>query len=107
MRSCDGKSNCRVPCLFVKAAGLALVIVGALLALIFIPLRMWLALLGAALAALILFINPVEDAYYYLGGLLDIGLTVWSAIELIRQHNLLASREIPVFTRKRGGDWNA
>jgi|GEM_PF-997394 hypothetical protein len=67
----------------------------------------WRTLLGAALAALILFINPVEDAYYYLGGLLDIGLTVWSAIELIRQHNLLASREIPVFTRKRGGDWNA
>ena len=27
MRSCDGKSNCRVPCLFVKAAGLTLVIV--------------------------------------------------------------------------------
>ncbi len=51
MRSCDGKSNCRVPCLFVKAAGLTLVIVGALLALIFIPLRMWMALLGVALAA--------------------------------------------------------
>ena len=53
MRSCERKSTlgCRVPCALVKVAGVVLTLTGALLALIFIPMRMWLALLGVALAA--------------------------------------------------------
>ena len=53
MRSCERSTGfgCRVPCALVKGAGMALVAVGVLLALVFIPIRMWLALLGVALAA--------------------------------------------------------
>ena len=51
MRSCEKKSafGCAVPCFMVKVAGVALAVVGLFLALIFIPMRMWLALLGVAL----------------------------------------------------------
>ena len=53
MRSCgkSAGSGCRVPCAMVKLAGIVLIASGALLALIFIPIRLWLALLGLALAA--------------------------------------------------------
>ena len=53
MRSCEKKSglNCRVPCFLVKIAGVVLIAVGLLLALIFIPLWLWLVILGAALVA--------------------------------------------------------
>lgn len=52
MRSCERKPGfgCSVPCFVVKIAGAALVVIGALLALIFIPIRLWMALLGVALA---------------------------------------------------------
>ena len=40
-----------MPCFLVRICGAALAVAGALLALIFIPIRMWLALLGVGLAA--------------------------------------------------------
>lgn len=64
---------------------------------------LWRTLLGSALAAAVLFWSPVQDEFYYAAGVLDLLLAVWSALDLIRQHNLLCSREIPAFTRKRGG----
>jgi len=53
MRSCERFSGpgCRVPCFLTKTAGVALAAVGGLLVLIFIPIRMWLALLGLLLLA--------------------------------------------------------
>ena len=53
MRVCEKSAGfgCRVPCGLVKLAGVVLIAAGALLALIFIPIRLWLALLGVALAA--------------------------------------------------------
>ena len=53
MRTCEksGGFGCRVPCALVRLAGAVLIAAGALLALIFIPIRLWLALLGVALAA--------------------------------------------------------
>ena len=68
---------------------------------------LWPTVLGALLAAAVLFANPVEDAWYYAAGFADLLLALWSALELIRQYNLLSSREIPTFTRKRGGDRDA
>ena len=65
------------------------------------------ALLGAALAAAVLFSGTIRDEYYYAAGAADLLLAVWTAVDLIRQHNLLTSREIPVFTRKRGGEQDA
>lgn len=52
MKSCEKRAGfgCLVPCALVKMAGAVMVAVGVLLALIFIPIRMWLALLGVALA---------------------------------------------------------
>ena len=53
MRTCEknGGYGCLVPCGLMKLAGVVMIAAGALLALIFIPIRLWLALLGAALAA--------------------------------------------------------
>ena len=53
MRSCERNAGfgCRVPCGLLKLAGVVMIAVGALLALIFIPVRLWLALLGVGLAA--------------------------------------------------------
>ena len=53
MRSCEKRPGfgCCVPCYLVKISGAALAVAGVLLALIFIPMRMWLALLGVGLAA--------------------------------------------------------
>ena len=67
----------------------------------------WPTVLGSLLAAAVLFANPVEDAWYYAAGIADLLLAAWAALELIRQYNLLSSREIPVFTRRRGGEADA
>jgi hypothetical protein len=68
---------------------------------------LWRPPLGAGLAAAVLFSNTIHDEYYYAAGVVDLLLAVWTALDLIREHNLLSSREIPVFTMKRGGDGDA
>ena len=65
---------------------------------------LWRPLLGTAAAAAVLFSGTFRDEFFYAAGILDLALAIWSAVDLIRQHNLLTSREIPVFTMKRGGD---
>ena len=54
--------------------------------------------------ALILLIRPVSDLYYY-GGMLFVLLTVCVVlIRLIRRYNILATRPIPQFHQREGGD---
>ena len=64
----------------------------------------WKFLLGLAMILIILLSGSVNDNLYYTAAILNFGLAVWSAIELFEARNLLMSRDIPVFTEKRGGD---
>ena len=66
----------------------------------------WKTLLGLAAGAAVLLSGIVLDWAYYGVAILSAVLSVWSAIDLIKQQNVLASRDIPVFTMKRGGDGN-
>lgn len=62
--------------------------------------KVWLAL---AFGAGVLMSGTVVDTWYYAAGLANIAVSVWAAFDVIRQQNLLASRDIPIFTMKRGG----
>ena len=62
--------------------------------------KIWLAL---AAGAAVWCSGTVGDNWYYAAGILNIVVCIWGAMDLIRKQNRLASREIPVFTMKRGG----
>ena len=62
--------------------------------------KVWLAL---AFGAGVLMSGTVVDTWYYGAGLANIAVSVWAAFDVIRKQNLLASRDIPIFTMKRGG----
>ncbi|MBO4217021.1 MAG: zinc ribbon domain-containing protein [Clostridia bacterium] len=66
----------------------------------------WKTLLGLLLFAAVIGSGTVEDIWFYGAAAANIALAVWSAIDLIKQQNLLSSRDIPVFSMKRGGDEN-
>lgn len=64
---------------------------------------MWKIWLALAAGAMVLVSRTVEDMWYYGAGALNIIVSFWAAFDLIRKQNRLSSREIPVFTLKRGG----
>ena len=59
--------------------------------------------LSIIIPLIILYINPVEDTYYYIVSLIAIAITLWTIFTLVRQHNTLATRK-PSQLEKRGGD---
>jgi len=72
-----------------------------------VRLRGWLqTLIGLSVAAVVLLSHTVFDGIYYGTAAFNIALTVWAALDLIKQQNALASRDIPIFTMARGGDEN-
>ncbi len=58
---------------------------------------------GIVLAAVILIIDPVSDWFYYIGAFVCMGTVLWAIMDIIKQHNMLATRKLPQFN-KRGGD---
>ncbi|MBQ6074706.1 MAG: zinc ribbon domain-containing protein [Lachnospiraceae bacterium] len=64
---------------------------------------MWKIWIALAAGAVVYCSGTVGDNWYYGAGILNILVSVWGAVDLIRKQNQLASREIPVFTMKRGG----
>ena len=58
---------------------------------------------GIVLALLIWLINPVFDIFYYIGALGCMGTAFWAILDIMKQHNLLATRKLPQLNR-RGGD---
>ena len=62
--------------------------------------KIWLAI---AAGALVIISGTVVDTWYYGAGILNIIVSVWAAFDVIRKQNLLASRDIPIFSMKRGG----
>ena len=72
-----------------------------------VRLKAWWKLIVFAVAALMLQLFGIAaDWVYYVFSIIGIGLSIWSAFEIIRRQNILASRDAPVFTMKRGGDGN-
>ncbi len=67
----------------------------------------WRTLVGLAVVAGVLLSGTVIDSVYYGAAVFNIALALWSVFDLLKQQSLLASREIPLFTMKRGGDGNA
>ncbi len=63
--------------------------------------KIWLALAGGAA---VLISGTVVDTWYYAAGLINILVSVWTAFDVLHKQNILASRDIPIFTMKRGGD---
>ncbi|MBQ4424290.1 MAG: zinc ribbon domain-containing protein [Lachnospiraceae bacterium] len=62
--------------------------------------KVWLALAGGAA---VMIVQPVVDTWYYGAGIANILVSVWAAFDVIRKQNMLASRDIPLFSMKRGG----
>ena len=63
----------------------------------------WRCIPGLAMVLIVIFSGSVDDNLYYCAALLNLGLAVWSVFELFEAQNLLMTRDIPVFTEKRGG----
>ncbi|MCI8887723.1 MAG: hypothetical protein HFG70_06520 [Hungatella sp.] len=58
---------------------------------------------GILAAVIILILDPVSDWFYYIGALVSMAMVCWSFLDIIRQHNLLATQRLPHLGR-RGGD---
>ena len=62
--------------------------------------KLWVAI---AAGGVVIISGTFEDYWYYGAGILNILVSVWAAFDVIRKQNLLASRDIPLFSMKRGG----
>lgn len=60
-------------------------------------------LAGIALAAVILIMDPVSDWFYYIGAIVCMATVLWAIMDIMKQHNMLATRKLPQLNR-RGGD---
>ena len=60
-------------------------------------------LIAILLSVIVLFFDPVQDAYYYGAAIIGLILMIWSFNDLVSIHNQLVSRPIPQL-EKRGGD---
>ncbi|MBQ7172262.1 MAG: zinc ribbon domain-containing protein [Clostridia bacterium] len=67
----------------------------------------WKTLVGLAAAVAVAASGTVIDSVIYGVAAFTIALTLWSVFDLLRAQRLLASRDVPIFTMKRGGDTNA
>lgn len=65
--------------------------------------RTWLSLIAAAV---LLFVAPAEDLWYYGIAALMLGVIGWNFTDIIRKFNMLTTRKLPQLG-KRGGDENA
>ena len=56
-----------------------------------------------AVTAIICYVNPVSDLWYYLGVLLIMLSVLYDILDILRSYNRLAMRRLPQFD-KQGGD---
>ena len=64
-------------------------------------------MVGVVLMLAVVVAEPVHDEWYYAAGAVSLALAAWTAMNLLQQRNRLMSRDIPVFSQKRGGDPDA
>ena len=62
------------------------------------------SLIGILAAAAVNFANPFEDWFYYAASIFCLIGVLVTCIELIRRHNLLATRPVPDFFDRKGGN---
>ncbi len=65
------------------------------------------SLIALFIAAIIQFINPVSDLYFYGACILSLITIMFSLINLIRYYNILATRKLPQFDNYKGGNDSA
>ena len=59
--------------------------------------------IAIVLPIMAIFLNFVNDAYYYGASLISLGLVLLSFYDLVKEHNILVSNKLPQL-EKRGGD---
>ena len=59
--------------------------------------------IGMIIIAVIWFLKPVNDAYYYGATIISLFLTFWAFHDLVSEHNQIVSNKLPQL-EKRGGD---
>lgn len=62
------------------------------------------AILALAVIELVTIFHPVSDLYYYGAGIASILLTGFTLIAVVRRYNLMATRPLPSFFDRKGGD---
>ena len=62
------------------------------------------AILALAVVELVTIFHPVSDLYYYGAGIASILLTGFTLIAVVRRYNLMATRPLPSFFDRKGGD---
>lgn len=62
------------------------------------------SLIALFTAAIIQFINPVSDLYFYGACIFSLIAIMFSLIHLIRYYNILATRKLPQFVNYKGGN---
>lgn len=60
--------------------------------------------LSVLIAAVVMLINPVSDAVFYIAAVITMLVVLMGLIDLIRYYNVLATRKLPQFTEYKGGD---
>ena len=60
-------------------------------------------MIAIILAALVVIIHPVVDAYYYIVAIISLAIIVISFKDLVKEHNMLTTNKLPQL-EKRGGD---
>lgn len=60
-------------------------------------------LIGVLISFAGLAFGTIHDNIFYLAGILNILLSIYSGFKIIEQQNILSTRDIPVFTMERGG----
>ncbi|MBE6128207.1 MAG: hypothetical protein E7185_02920 [Erysipelotrichaceae bacterium] len=69
-----------------------------------VGLQAFAAFAASAAAVVILILRPVEDWWYYLGSVFCLFAVLYTCIGLINKYNLYATRDIPAFHQRKGGD---
>ena len=62
------------------------------------------AILALAVVELVTIFHPVSDLYYYGAAIASILLTGFTLIAVVRRYNLMATRPLPSFFDRKGGD---
>ena len=62
---------------------------------------------ASLLAAGLMFMKPVEDYWYYIGCVACLAAVLITCIGLLQRYNLYATRDIPAFFQRKGGDDSA
>lgn len=67
-------------------------------------LGMIMALIGIIIGAVVTFLNPASDLFFYGAASLSLIAVFFTVTDIIRQYNILSTRKLPQFDRQGGDD---